>query len=45
MIGRLALLGRLAIRDLTHRRVEAVLLLLVIAAATGTLTLGLALHG
>jgi putative ABC transport system permease protein len=40
-MGRLLLIGRLAVRDLRQRRVEAVLLLLAIMAATTTLTLGL----
>jgi len=44
-MGRLTLIGRLAVRDLRYRRGEAVLLLLVISAATITLTLGLALSG
>lgn len=44
-MGKLLLICRLAARDLRHRRVEAVLLLLAITAATTTLTLGLALNG
>jgi ABC-type lipoprotein release transport system permease subunit len=44
-VGRLLLIGRLALRDLRHRPVQAVLLLLAITAATATLTLGLALNG
>ena len=44
-VGRLLLVGRLALRDLRRRRAEAVLLLLAILAATTTLTLGLVLHG
>src|SRR5580704_4654616 len=44
-MGRLLLIGRLAVRDLRHRPVQAVLLLLAITAATATLTLGLALNG
>jgi hypothetical protein len=44
-VGRLALIARLAARDLRHRPAQAVLLLLAIAAATATLTLGLALNG
>ena len=44
-MGRLTLISRLAARDLRHRPVQAVLLLLAITAATVTLTLGLALNG
>jgi len=44
-VGRLLLVGRLALRDLRRRRAEAVLLLLAIVAATTTLTLGLVLGG
>jgi putative ABC transport system permease protein len=45
-MGRLLLIGRLAVRDLRHRPAQAVLLLLLaIGAATTTLTLGLALNG
>lgn len=44
-MGRLLLIGRLAARDLRHRPVQAILLLLAITAATATLTLGLALNG
>jgi putative ABC transport system permease protein len=44
-MGRLTLIFRLAMRDLRHRRAEAVLLLLAITAATATLALGLALNG
>ena len=44
-VGRLLLVGRLALRDLRRRRAEAVLLLLAILAATTTLTLGLVLQG
>ncbi|GAA4586771.1 hypothetical protein GCM10023194_33900 [Planotetraspora phitsanulokensis] len=43
-MGRILLVGRLAVRDLRRRRVEAVLLLLAIMAATTTLTLGLVLR-
>jgi hypothetical protein len=39
-MGRLLLVGRLAVRDLRRRPVEAALLLLAIMAATTTLTLG-----
>jgi len=44
-VGRILLVGRLALRDLRRRRAEAVLLLLAILAATTTLTLGLVLRG
>lgn len=44
-MGRLTLIARLAARDLRHRPVQAILLLLAITAATTTLTLGLALNG
>jgi putative ABC transport system permease protein len=44
-MGRLSLIVRLALRDLRHRPVQAVLLLLAITVATATLTLGLALNG
>ncbi|MEU4407108.1 FtsX-like permease family protein [Streptosporangium sp. NPDC023963] len=43
-MGPILLVGRLALRDLRRRRVEAVLLLLAIMAATTTLTLGLVLR-
>jgi len=43
-MGRLLLIGRLALRDLRRRRGEAVLLLLAVLAATTTLTLGLVLR-
>ncbi|MDA0643407.1 MULTISPECIES: ABC transporter permease [Nonomuraea] len=43
-MGRILLVGRLAVRDLRRRRVEAVLMLLAIMAATTTLTLGLVLR-
>lgn len=43
--GRLLLVGRLALRDLRHRPVEALLVLLAIGAATALLTLGLVLNG
>ncbi|GAA1002480.1 hypothetical protein GCM10009556_000570 [Acrocarpospora pleiomorpha] len=43
-MGRILLVGRLAVRDLRRRRVETVLLLLAIMAATTTLTLGLVLR-
>lgn len=44
-MGRLLLLSRLAARDLQRRAGEAVMLLVVIMAATTALTLGLVLHG
>ncbi|HEX3957538.1 MAG TPA: ABC transporter permease [Trebonia sp.] len=44
-MGRLLLICRLAARDLRHRPVQAVLLLLAVTAATATLTMGLALNG
>ena len=44
-MGKLMLICRLAARDLRRRPAQAGLLLLVIMAATATLTLGLALHG
>src|ERR1035438_1623103 len=44
-MGRMLLVCRLAARDLRWRPVEAALMLLVITAATTTLTLGLALSG
>jgi putative ABC transport system permease protein len=43
-MGRLLLVGRLALRDLRRRRAEAALLLLAIMAATTALTLGLVMH-
>jgi ABC-type lipoprotein release transport system permease subunit len=43
-MGRVLLVGRLAVRDLRRRRVEAALLLLAILAATTTLTLALVLR-
>jgi ABC-type lipoprotein release transport system permease subunit len=43
-MGRILLVGRLAVRDLRRRRVEAALLLVAIMAATTTLTLGLVLR-
>lgn len=43
-MGRVLLVCRLAVRDLRHRRTEAVLLLLAVLAATTTLTLGLVLR-
>ena len=44
-MGRLLLVCRLALRDLRHRPVEALLVLVAITAATTTLTLGLVLRG
>ena len=44
-MGRTLLVFRLAVRDLRRHAAQAVLMLLTIAAATTTLTLGLALHG
>jgi hypothetical protein len=43
-VGRILLVGRLALRDLRRRPVEAALLLLAVLAATTTLTLGLVLR-
>jgi ABC-type lipoprotein release transport system permease subunit len=43
-VGRLLLVGRLALRDLQRRRTEAALLLIAVLAATTTLTLGLVLR-
>src|SRR5512132_2440651 len=43
-MGRILLMGRLAVLDLRRRRIEAALLLLAIMAATTTLTLGLVLR-
>jgi putative ABC transport system permease protein len=44
-MGRLLLISRLALRDLRHRPVEAILVLLAITTATAALTLGLVLRG
>ncbi len=44
-MGRILLVGRLAVRDLGRRRAEAALMITVIAAATATLSLGLVLGG
>jgi putative ABC transport system permease protein len=44
-MGRLLLISRLALRDLRHRPVEALLVLVAITAATAMLTLGLVLRG
>ena len=43
-MGRILLVGRLAVRDLRRRRIQTALLLLAIMAATTTLTLGLVLR-
>ncbi|MEW9533799.1 FtsX-like permease family protein [Microbispora sp. NPDC049125] len=43
-MGRILLVGRLAVRDLRRRRAEAALLLLAVMTATTTLTLGLVLR-
>jgi putative ABC transport system permease protein len=44
-MGRLTLIARLALRDLRHRPVEALLVLVAITATTATLALGLMLRG
>lgn len=44
-MGRIMLIFRLASRDLRRRPAEAILVLLVIAVSTTTLTVGLVLHG
>ena len=44
-MGTAFLVGRLAVKDIRYRPVQAILLLLAIAAGTATLTLGLALRG
>ena len=44
-MGRLLLVCRLAVKDLRYRPVQALLLLLAIAAGAATLTLGLSLQG
>ncbi|MCT2582124.1 FtsX-like permease family protein [Actinophytocola gossypii] len=44
MAGRLLLVCRLLVRDLRRRPIETILLVVAISAATGTLTLGLALN-
>jgi ABC-type lipoprotein release transport system permease subunit len=43
-MSHILLVGRLAVRDLRRRRIEAALLLLAMMAATTTLTLGLVVH-
>jgi putative ABC transport system permease protein len=45
MLSKMLLAGRLAVRDLRRRPAQAVLLLLAITAASGTLTMALVLHG
>ncbi len=45
MKGQVVLISRLAARDLRRRPVEALMVLLVIAAAATTLTVALALSG
>jgi putative ABC transport system permease protein len=44
-MGKVALIGRLAIRNVRRRPAQALLLLLAISASTTVLTLGLVLHG
>src|SRR6266567_2462803 len=44
-MGRILIVWRLALRDVRRRPVQSALLLIVITAATGTLMLGLVLHG
>ncbi len=44
-MSRLFLIGRLAVRDLRVRRGEAIMMLIVLTAATATLSLGLLLSG
>jgi ABC-type antimicrobial peptide transport system permease subunit len=44
-MGRVFLLGRLAVKDLRHRPGQAAALLLAMVTAATTLTLGMALHG
>jgi putative ABC transport system permease protein len=44
-MGKVLLVWRLAVKDLRHRPAEAVLLVLAIATAVATLTLGMALYG
>jgi len=44
-MGRAILFGRLAAKDLRRHLAEGVLLFMVIAAASATLTLALVLHG
>ena len=44
-MGRLLLVGRLAVKDLLHRPAQAMLVLLAIATGAATLTLGLSLQG
>jgi len=44
-MGRLLFVFRIAVKDIRHRPVQAILLLLAIATGAATLTLGLALRG
>lgn len=44
-VGKLLLICRLGVKDLRHRPVQAILLVLAIAAGAATLTLGLAVQG
>jgi putative ABC transport system permease protein len=44
-MGRMRVIGRLAVRDIRYRPAQAILLLLVITAATAVLSLGLVLRG
>ena len=44
-MGKILLASRLVIRDIAHHRAQAVMLMLVVVAATSTLTLGLLVHG
>jgi ABC-type lipoprotein release transport system permease subunit len=44
-VGKVLLVGRLAVKDIRHRPAQVILLLLAIAAGTTTLTLGFALRG
>src|SRR6266851_2646480 len=44
-MGKVLLVCRLTVKDIRHRPVQALLLLLAIATAATTLTLGLALRG
>lgn len=44
-LSKLWLVLRLAVRDLQHRPGQAVMLAVIMAAATAALTLGLVLHG
>ena len=44
-MGRMLIIGRLAVRDIRYRPAQAILLLLVITAAIAVLSLGLVLRG